>query len=92
MTASERAAQLNQARITCPSLFESQEFWSAEGIHTGAQLDAWIEWNSWKQAYRHVRDCRAPVSNWSDKTAQEWLQATDALWAEQDALFEAPFA
>lgn len=92
MTASERAAQLNLARTTVPSLFESQEYWEAEGIKTGADLDAYIEWNSWKQAYRHVRDCRAPVSSWSDKTALEWLQATDLLWAEMDALFEAPFA
>jgi hypothetical protein len=92
MTASERAKQINLARTTVPSLFESQDFWAADGIHTGAQLDAWIEWNAWKQAYRHVRDCRAPLSNWGERTAQEWLQETDKLWAEMDSLFETPFA
>jgi hypothetical protein len=83
MTAAERAAQINKTSIF-PALMTAQEYWAADGIHTGANLDAWIEWNAWKQAYRHVRDCRAPASRWSDRSAQEWVQATAQLWAEQD--------
>ena len=92
MTAAERAAQINKTGSIFPALFEYPEYWAQDGIHTAEQLNAWVEWTSWKQAYRHVRDCRAPLSSWSDKTAQEWILATDQLWAEMDALFEAPFA
>ena len=79
MNAASRAAEINAANVMGYHLSTDQSYWVEDGIVTGADLDAYLAWVSWKQAYRFVRDARAPASHWNQRTKAEWRQAERTL-------------
>lgn len=75
MTASERAAELNVQTAEFAfgfSLCVDAGHWSAYGIETGEELDAYLAWSEWVDLYKETHGIKPRWTCWRDRSAAGW--------------------
>jgi hypothetical protein len=78
MTASERAMQINVNNTTF-SLVTEPEYWANYGVHTAADLDAYLAFEMYIEVYKDVNGIKPKWLRWWERTATEWQHATDLI-------------
>ena len=84
MNASERAAEINAATVAraeaegwvCYGLLVTdQSHWTAEDVHTGDDLDAYLSYCDYVDAYKEAVGIKPRWLSWWERTAAEWQAA-----------------
>ena len=97
MNASERAAEINaQARAwmaedpdrVCGILTEDPDHWSWYGVESGDDLDLYLDWESYREAYKDVHGTRPFGAPWHAHTLEEISTMFESLRCEEEWLAE----
>lgn len=95
LTASARAAALNVVTLAWiaedPSnrwatlLVEDAAHWAEYDIETGEQLDAYLSWCNYVDAFKAAHGIKPRWTDWRSAPATEWDRQTNALYEQMVA-------